>query len=418
VLAPLMRSAFAFLAAFALAAAGPFCSGRAEEAGGERRFERGAREPAVFRLILGARVAPGLGAAATREDPLAFRRGAEALAGLGFRGFFAHHFSPLDGEKTLAALFDHPSYRVVLEHPELELLVFTVRSLGAPIDVRAFDGDPATVEPRLAEEERQILELSRRLLADPALAGKTVVLKFWESDWMLVRPSAVREHAPVEAALGFVEWSRARQAAVERARAERPESPVTLLHAVEVNRVHDALPADGSPGLLRAVHLLPRIEPDHVAYSAWDSINDPPTPAALDARLGAAIDLLLDPARQLALAADICRSGGPCLPPPEPRARPRRLAPSRLFLSEFGFAEAEIGAATARWKAETVVRTAARHGLRAAFAWQLWDTPAARGLALLHPDGTPTATLEGIQAARRAPNRRQDADGGVAGASQ
>jgi hypothetical protein len=345
-------------------------------------------------LVLGARVAPGAGAEATEEDPLAFGRGAEALARLGFRGFFAHHFRPLDGEQTLVEVFDHPSFRGVLEHPELDLLVFTVRSLGEPIDLVALDGDPATREPRLVEEERQIRALARRLLADPALAGKTVVLKFWESDWLLVRPSQADQHATVAAARGFVEWMRMRQAAVERARAERPNSPVRLLHAVEVNRVHDALPADGSFGLLRAVHLLPRIAPDLVAYSAWDSTNPPADPAALRDRLRAAVDLLLDPARQLDLAEAICRHGGPCLlEPPPPAAAP--WPPDRLFLSEFGAPEAEVGAATAAWKAETVVRFAADRGLLAAFAWQLFDS-GGRGLHLLGPNGAPSGTLRGM----------------------
>jgi hypothetical protein len=398
---PLRRAVLALLpAVLTLAVAVPACGGGGAGAAGEpERAPAGAAEAAggagaVRSLVLGARVAPGAGAEATEEDPLAFGRGADALARLGFRGFFAHHFRPLDGEATLVELFDHPSYRGVLEHPELELLVFTVRSLGEPIDLAALDGDPATREPRLVEEERQVLDLARSLLADPALAGKTVVLKFWESDWLLVGPSRADEHATVVAAQGFVEWMRLRQAAVERARAERPDSPVRLLHAVEVNRVHDALPADGSPGLLRAVHLLPRIGPDLVAYSAWDSTNPPADPAALRDRLGAAIDLLLDPARQLELADAICRHGGPCLPdPPSPLLA--RWPPDRLFLSEFGAPEAEVGAATAAWKAETVVRLAAARGLLAAFAWQLYDSDG-RGLHLLGPDGAPSGTLRGM----------------------
>jgi hypothetical protein len=396
----------------------PACGGAGGDARGQPGGSEGSGSTAAA-LVLGARVAPGAGAVATAEDPLAFQRGADALAGLGFRGFFAHHFRPLDGEETLAELFDHPTYRGVLEHPHLDLLVFTVRSLGEPIDLAAFDGDPATREPRLAEEESQVLDLARRLLADPALAGKTVVLKFWESDWLLVRPSRADEHATVAAAAGFVEWMRVRQGAVERARAERPDSPVRLLHAVEVNRVHDALPADGSPGLLRAVHLLPRIAPDFVAYSAWDSTNPPADPAALRQRLGAAIDLLLDPARQVELAAAICRQGGPCLPAAPPPAA--RWSPDRLFLSEFGAPETEVGAATAAWKAETVVRLAAERGLLAAFAWQLFDAGGGR-FFLLDADGEPSGTLLGMLRARDLepplplppprPDLRSPADGG------
>jgi hypothetical protein len=390
------------LALLATAGGAPACGGsgddQAVEPGGSGGS--GGAGGSAAALVLGARVAPGAGAAATAEDPLAFARGADALAGLGFRGFFAHHFRPLDGEETLAELFDHPTYRGVLEHPQLDLLVFTVRSLGEPIDVLAFDGDPATREPRLAEEERQVLGLARRLLADPALAGKTVVLKFWESDWLLVGPSRADEHATVAAAAGFVEWMRVRQRAVERARAERPGSPVRLLHAVEVNRVHDALPAGGSPGLLRAVHLLPRIAPDLVAYSAWDSTNPPASPAALRRRLGAAFDLLLDPARQVELAAAICRRGGPCLPasplPPPPAAR---WPADRLLISEFGSPESEVGADTAAWKAETVVRLAAERGLLAAFAWQLFDSGGG-GFFLLDADGEPSGTLLGMLRAR------------------
>jgi hypothetical protein len=119
---------------------------------------------------------------------------------------------------------------------------------------------------------------------------------------------------------------------------------------------------------------------------------------ALRARLGAAIDLLLDPARQLALAEEICRHGGPCLPDPPP-APGARWPPDRLFLSEFGAPEAEVGAATAAWKAETVVRLAAARGLLAAFAWQLYD-PGGRSLYLLGPDGAPSGTLRGMLRAR------------------
>lgn len=387
------------LALLGVAGGAPTCGGIGDGATGEAAESAGADGAARAEpLILGARVAPGAGAEATEEDPVAFRRGAEALARLGFRGFFAHQFGPLDGEETLVELFDHPSFRGVLAHPDLDLLVFTVRSLGKPIDLEALDGDPASREPRLAEEERQVLDLSRRLLADPALAGKTVVLKFWESDWLLVRPSRADEHATGAAARGFVEWMRLRQAAVERARAERPDSPVRLLHAVEVNRVHDALPGDGSPGLLRAVHLLPRIAPDLVAYSAWDSTNPPADPTALRHRLGAAVDLLLDPARQVELADAICRHGGPCLPDPPPPAA-ARWAPDRLFVSEFGAPEAEVDAVTAAWKAETVVRLAADRGLLAAFAWQLFAS-GARGFHLLGPDGAPSGTLRGMLRAR------------------
>jgi hypothetical protein len=175
--------------------------------------------------------------------------------------------------------------------------------------------------------------------------------------------------------MAFVEWMRVRQAAVERARGELPDSPVTVLHAVEVNRVHDALPAAaGGAGLLRAVHLLPWIGPDLVAYSAWDSISPPTDQAALRHRLGMAIDLLLDPGRQLAGATAICRAGGPCLPAPQAAPPAERRPPSDLFLSEVGTPETELGAATAAWKAETVTRLAAGRGLRAVFAWQLFDS--------------------------------------------
>ncbi|HEX2163575.1 MAG TPA: hypothetical protein VHM02_06465, partial [Thermoanaerobaculia bacterium] len=279
----------------AIAAAGAACggidaSGAVEVSDEEgRESEQTAVAPAddlaAARPVVGARVARALyppapgsggGAVTATDDPLGFRRGADALDRLGFRGFFAHHFHPVAGERTLVELFAHPAFREVLARPEIELFVFTVRSLGPPVGLGALDGDPATLEPRLAEEGRQIHALALRLLDDPALAGKTVVLKFWESDWLLVRPSRVEGHAEAARALAFVEWMRARQEAVARARAERPVSPVRVLHAVEVNRVHDGLPrADGAPGLLRAVHLLPRIAPDAVAYSAWDSLNPP-----------------------------------------------------------------------------------------------------------------------------------------------
>jgi len=123
-----------------------------------------------------------------------------------------------------------------------------------------------------AEEERTFYELARELLSRYKGTGKTFVLQNWEGDWA-VRGAFDPKFDPTDSALdNMTRWLNARQRGVEHARAELRADGVHVWHAVEVNLV---LPSfqQHRPGVIDRV--IPRVRPDLVSYSAWESLESP-----------------------------------------------------------------------------------------------------------------------------------------------
>jgi hypothetical protein len=69
----------------------------------------------------------------------------------------------------------------------------------------------------------------------------------------------------------MVAWFRARQRAVDRARMDCPGTKCRVLHAAEVNKVHDA--ASGIPTL--HTHVLPKVQVDLISWSCYDGLATP-----------------------------------------------------------------------------------------------------------------------------------------------
>jgi hypothetical protein len=127
-------------------------------------------------------------------------------------------------------------------------------------------------EEYFRKEEEEFYELAKYLLETYHDREMTFILQNWEGDWLLrgagvMWPSGAWHEEVEESLIGMIEWFRARQRGVERARAEVPTSKATVAHAIEVNRVLDVL--DRIPTVIS--HVIPYVKTDLVSYSAYDS---------------------------------------------------------------------------------------------------------------------------------------------------
>lgn len=127
-----------------------------------------------------------------------------------------------------------------------------------------------------AHEEQELYDLARHFLETYRRRDITFILQNWEGDWMLREfPGAqwtdpAKVPADIAARLEtFTRWVAIRQRAVDRARADVPDTRCRVLHAVEVNRVFDALL--GAPTV--ASHVLPQVEVDLVSWSSYDGMQ-------------------------------------------------------------------------------------------------------------------------------------------------
>lgn len=295
---------------------------------------------------------------------------------------------------TLAQVAAHPVMDAALARAELQLILLTAYVPGAGI-----------LAPDEAREEQQYRDLTYYLMTRFQGTGKRFVLKNWEGDWHLLINYDTVPDAQVGRALQMIRWWRAKQRGVERGRADAvrtlgANADVHVYHAVEVNRVQDAL-----AGKLRAANLLPFIGADMVTYSAWDSMADGGSnQASVEARLNSAADLLLD--RNAQLQTPLTRFAASFGTLPTFPADPLGLGAGRLVLSEFGLDEkARPGEVDYRLKATLAV--ARQRGLGGATYWELYTnepkefTPIPAndvGMWLYQRDGSRSLALATLQA--------------------
>ncbi|MFM6173615.1 MAG: hypothetical protein ACKPB4_16065, partial [Sphaerospermopsis kisseleviana] len=176
---------------------------------------------------------------------------------------------------TLAQLAAHPYYRAAFDFPfqSFTLELFFTQKGAAHKRPRGWMIPP---DLDFGHEEKEICDLGVHLLETYRDREVTFILQNWEGDWMMrefpgaewadpdTRPDDC--DARVET---FIRWAKARQAGVDCARARVPDSKCRLLHAVEVNRVFDA--TRDAPTVVS--HVLPHVEVDLVAWSAYDGMN-------------------------------------------------------------------------------------------------------------------------------------------------
>lgn len=169
-------------------------------------------------------------------------------------------------------LAKHPYFRAAFEEPlamfALEVYPAALRTTpGGRVEFLDLAAD-------YADDEQQMYELTKYLLTAYRDRDVTFLLQNWEGDWMLqgkMRGNWMPDQIP-DLALrtdAFIRWFNARQAGVERARAEVTDTRCRVFHAVEVNRVLDAL--EGIPNL--TTHVLPSIRPDLISWSCYDGLK-------------------------------------------------------------------------------------------------------------------------------------------------
>jgi len=131
--------------------------------------------------------------------------------------------------------------------------------------------------------EDEFYDLALHLIDQYQGTGKTFVLSHWEGDWLLRNVHQYPEnydlsdpqYDPDQVAIeGMINWLEARQEGVNRARADRPNSDVIVLHGAEVNAVLRLSLGDPSrPSVIRDV--IPRCDPppDVVSFSSWEATS-------------------------------------------------------------------------------------------------------------------------------------------------
>lgn len=169
--------------------------------------------------------------------------------------------------ETLEELADSPPFREVFRRP-FRVFVITVYRPG----VSAGYWLNGISRDQEREEQDALYRLASYLLQKYRGSGKTFVFQNWEGDWA-VRGHFDRNRPPAPEGLrAMTRWLAARQRGVEQAVRENPDSDVRLYHAVEVNLLRPTMEA-GMPCVL--THVVPRVRPDLVSYSAWDTQSDP-----------------------------------------------------------------------------------------------------------------------------------------------
>ncbi|MGB1250716.1 MAG: hypothetical protein ACPG8W_08910 [Candidatus Promineifilaceae bacterium] len=174
-------------------------------------------------------------------------------------------------------------------------------------------------QDRFLVEQQHFYELTKYLLTTYQGQNKTFILKHWEGDsivaaayqnddgefdWNAEMSSADQQQ--------LIRWLQARQTGVELARQEIGNANgVQVLHAVEVNRI---VGIDGQKRFINGV--VPYINADMVAYSAWDSI--------LNARSATGVH------HDLTSALQTIQEFTP---------DPLEIGRKRIFISEFGLIE-------------------------------------------------------------------------------
>lgn len=172
---------------------------------------------------------------------------------------------------TLEDLAKHKYYKEVFDMP------FKVFALNIKDGYGGASTDSQTETLNRVEDE--FYDLTTHLLTKYKDRKVTFILSNWEGDWMLRggtsktsrwRKDSVAPNAPVRVR-NMIDWVKARQKGVSRARKDVGTSLCKVYNAVEVNKVYDGV-IHKMPSITTSV--LPHVEVDMVAWSAYDGKSD------------------------------------------------------------------------------------------------------------------------------------------------
>ncbi len=241
---------------------------------------------------------------------------------------------------TLAELAQTAPFLKLFAMP-FKTFVVTAYTFANGDQIDGMQGD----QGRQQAEEDEMYGLAKYFYANYAGTGKNFILKNWEGDWIGLRGyDTSKDIAPGRVA-DMIAWLSARERGVERARDEVGSTDVSVLNAVEVNRVLDY----AQHGLARVINkVVPQVNADMVTYSSYDSTAQGPDRGSIQQALNAALSTIEK------LAPD-----------------PLSLGNRRILISEYGLFENQETGAT--WRADAILSTAKSGGIAGAFLWNVFD---------------------------------------------
>lgn len=270
---------------------------------------------------------------------------------------------------TLVETAKLPYFKALFDKP-FTTIVMNVVSMGRP----PYYWKNRITGKQEEDETRQFCELTTYLLTEYRGTGKTFILQHHEGDWH-VRGHTRREEDPAPAALkNMIRWLNARQAGVNKARAEIESKGVHVYHAAEVNLVVESM-TKGRPNMVNKV--LPHTKLDLVSYSAWDAtVRYPDNPDMLKK----ALDFI---AKNLPDSPD--------------------FGAGNVYLGEYGLPENNFKPAVLKKVIRSATSTALEWGCPYVLYWQIYcnepidrttvkppitSNRHARGFWMIRPDGS------------------------------
>lgn len=206
--------------------------------------------------------------------------GAKKIDSLGFgvcklwfykdtKGYQYHSDWNLPQEFSLVDLAKHPYYQQAFDLP-FSTIILSTKGYGVKNMLNAKDDE-------LKAEEQAYYDLTKYLLKKYKDRSVTFVLQNWEGDWILrggrskeIKWNKDNLPANLEQRIKSLQSVfKARQDGVNRARLEVKNTKCKVYHAIEVNKVMDAM--KGLPSLANDV--LPYVETDLVSWSAYDATS-------------------------------------------------------------------------------------------------------------------------------------------------
>jgi hypothetical protein len=234
-------------------------------------------------------------------------------------------------------------------------------------------------------EAAAFYDLTRHLLETYRGTGTEFVLQHWQGDWGVVGEYDRSKELTETAVEGMIRWLNARQAGIERARAE-VDSDVKVFGAAEVNIVLRAMER-GERRVVNAV--LPETDVDLVSHNAYEEMHRgfvPPTPNNYEERPE------VTPPEQVALMRETLDYVNDHAPEPSAYVRESLVDPTKnVFVGEYGFPAATKGTKAATRLGKLATRVALDWGARWVVYWQLYDNEE-KGYWLVRPDGSKTPT--------------------------
>lgn len=205
-----------------------------------------------------------------------------------------------------------------------------------------------------AKSYKEIYDLAVYLLKTYSGTGKVFLLGNWEGDWHLRWDYDRNKPANNKTIEGMTRWFNLRQQAIDDAKKETPHKNVDLYHYVELNLSDLALKGEACV----TNSILPHINPDYVSFSAYTATNPPKNEQQMRESMQTHLNYI------------------------ESKIQPKSgIKGKRLFIGEYGWAEADYTQAEIDKRAKWVIKYAIEWGCPYILFWEMYNNE-------IKPDGT------------------------------